>query len=298
MVIAAIICVVASPAQSTTWQEFHPDSHPKTFTVRQDDVRVRLVMPWSGSDEADAKITVAFGKAKPVALGRDSMRIADYGIGVGIVKLNPRDTRPTVLISGFSGGAHCCATLQVVSLVNGKPVIAKLHPRDGDIVHELPTDIDGDGTLDIRWADDSLLYEFASHAGSRSVPRIINIRNGRAIDVSREPRFAKIYRDFAQKTLKGCRNHADIDRNGSCAAYAYGMAVLGKPEEGIRLATALAGASDWLPKRCTVRTANGICPKGKERTFSGFESALRWIMEEHGYLLPPVGKSGKRKSAR
>jgi len=264
MAIAAIIGLIANAAHAETWQEIRPVSHPKTFTIRQDGVTVTVAMPWSGSDEADAEITVVFGKAKPVALGRDSRRVADFGIGVGIVKLNPRDAHPTVLISGFSGGAHCCATLQLVSLVNGKPVIAKLHPRDGDIVHELPADIDGDGTLDIRWGDDSLLYYFTSYAASISVPRIINIRRGHTVDVSREPRFSSVYRKFTAMTLKDCRTGAS-DTAGMCAGYAYGMAILGKPEEGIRTAAAYAKGVD-----------------GKR--MAGFESNLRKLMRDNGYL--------------
>lgn len=289
MAIAAIVGLLAIPAHAETWQELRPASHPRTFTVRQGDIKVTLAMPWSGSDEADAKITVAFGNAKPVALGRDSMRVADYGIGVGIVKLNPRDAHPTVLIAGFSGGAHCCATLQLVSLVNGKPVIATLHPRDGDIVHELPTDIDGDGTLDIRWTDGSLLYEFASYAESWNVPRIIDIKHGRAVDVSHEPRFAKIYRDFTAETLKSCRSRQP-GRNGACAAYAYGMALLGKPEEGIRTATTYAAdLNSWLPvKGCRIDPGDADCPKADELTFTGFEPALRWMMARHGYLPAPA----------
>jgi hypothetical protein len=296
--LAATAGLATNPAQAGFWQYIPVSREPRTVTIKKDGVLVKATIPSAyGDDEADARIKVAIGGLKPFGLARDPMRSGSFGIGVGIGKLNPRDLHPTILISGFSGGAHCCETLQIVSLVNGEPVTIKLDPRDGDMMDKFPTDIDGDGIADIRWADSSLLYEFAAYASSWNVPRIIDIKAGHAIDVSRERSFAKIYRDFTAKTLRGCGDHSDVERNGSCAAYAYGMAILGKPEEGIRTASALAGdPGDWLPDDCLVAyDEQSNCPKGKEITFTSFEPALRYMMRKNGYL-PALRRPSKARA--
>src|SRR5690606_22399010 len=124
-----------------------------------------------------------------------------YGISVGIGRMGPDDPAATVLIAGYSGGAHCCATLQAVSLVDGGPVSAILPMKDGAPLDRLPQDLDGDGVRDFRWIDNSLLYAFSSYAASWPVPRIYNLRAGTVADVSREPRFAPIYHKFARQAL-------------------------------------------------------------------------------------------------
>jgi hypothetical protein len=169
-----------------------------------------------------------------------------------------------VFISGYTGGAHCCDMLQVVSVVRGRIVVDHLPMADGAGLDMFPTDIDGDGTADVRWMDGSLLYEFGSYASSWHVPRFYNMRNGHPVNVSRKPGFASIYRRLIEEALKDCRTEK-YESAGACAAYAYGMAILGKPEEGIRTATAFAQKSDSL-----------ITPN--------FEDHLQKLMRKNGYL--------------
>jgi hypothetical protein len=208
---------------------------------------------------ADAAATVTFPGHPPLALPSNPRREGHWGIGVGIMKLNASDPEPTVFVAGYTGGAHCCATLQIVSMAEGRPVIETLRQKDGVPISELPVDIDGDGTVEVLWSDDSLLYVYASYAESWSVPRIYAIRDGHAVDVSRDPRFAGSYRDFNGRTLEACRAK-EHGHDASCAAYAYGMAIVGRAEEGIRTATELAEEPDE------------------------FEIDLRRRMKENGYL--------------
>lgn len=293
---AALAC--AAPAQARTWKQLYPLQGLKSATVASEGVTVTVAAPLPcpdpcevGDDEfaanhADATITVTFPGTAPFVVPKDEFRSTPYGISVGIGRLAPGDAAPTVLIGGYSGGAHCCATLQVVSLVDGRPVVAVLPYKDGERLDRFPRDIDGDGTADIRWTDDSLLYQFSGHASSWQVPRIYNIAGGQPVNVSREPRYAPVFRDFARKALASCRRNTTPE-NGDCAAYAYAMAVLGEAEDGVRTATALARTPDplWLPIDCTVAyDENSECPEGKAITFDSFEPGLRYLMHKHGYL--------------
>lgn len=268
---AAIALLASSPTQSRSWHDIQPEETAKTITVADEGVTVTVVLPpnpanlfdLSGEEiraaYADAEVTVNFPELPPLVLPSNPGREGHWGIGVGIAKLNRADADPAVFVAGYTGGAHCCATLQIVSLVDGRPVVATLPRRDGDPMSELPADIDGDGTVELLWSDPSLLHVFASYAESWSVPRIYAIRDGKAVDVSREPRFGAIYRAFNDKTLKACRTQ-DHGRKASCAAYAYGMVIAGRAEEGIR--TAVQSAEDT----------------------DEFEADLRQLMQRHGYL--------------
>ncbi len=284
--IAVAASIAMTPAAAETWSRvvasdiFAP--RPTPATVADEGVTVTLT-PGPPDDESDAIIVVQFPGVAPYQVPTDEYRASIYGISVGIGRMAREDPAPTVLLGGYSGGAHCCATLQVVSLVDGRPTAMILPMTDGEPADAFPTDLDGDGERDIRRDDDSLLYAFTSYAGSTSVPRFYNLRRGELVDVSRKPGFAAIFRDFAEAALAECRKR-EVESAGPCAAYAYAMALQGKAEEGIRTAVTLSREPVWYPLDCTVEWVDDRCPEGKERTFAGFEDALRWMMRKHGYL--------------
>jgi hypothetical protein len=285
----------AAPAQAQVWEQVYPLQRMQTFTIEEDGVTVTVTPPPPYADDAvisdeefeatyaDAKITVQFLGAPAYAVPNDEYRSSPYGISVGIGRMAQDDVAPTVLIGGYSGGAHCCATLQAISLVDGAPVSTLLPMKDGEPLAAFPADIDGDGTRDFDWIDQSLLYAFSSYAGSWPVPRILNLSRGELVDVSREPRYAAKFRDFAAKALAECRVD-DTESAAPCAAYAYTMALQGQGEEGIRTAVEHAEPPPWYPHDCLAEYVEDQCPEGQERQFAGFEDALRWMMRQHGYL--------------
>jgi hypothetical protein len=294
--LALALAACSAPAEAETWREVYPLQDQKTFIIRGDGVTVTVTPAIYDENAADtgdsfresyedAVIEVQFAGLPPFHVPKDEYRSSPYGIRVGIAKLNRDDATPTVLLAGYSGGAHCCATTQLVSLVDGKPVAVSLPMKDGEPLDKFPKDIDGDGTRDFEWIDGSLLYAFTSYAGSWPVPRIYNLRGGELVDVSRQPGFAKVYRDFARETLAKCRK-GESESAGPCAAYAYARALQGEAEDGIRTAVRYAGEPSWYPTDCLVDydEEHELCPEGKERQFAGYEDALRWIMRENGYL--------------
>nr|WP_207785982.1 hypothetical protein [Altererythrobacter segetis] len=289
--VALLMLASATTASAGTWKDMGTTARPRTIHLYEDGVSVAVAMPskWDLADSGPTsagKVTVKFAGMRPFTLPNGLPRVARDGLGVGIGKLRPSDARPTVFIAGYTDGAHCCHTVQMASVVRGRVVVDSLPLADGIAMTEFPKDIDGDRVADIRWMDGSLLYEFDGYAGSWHVPRFYNVRHGHPVDVSRKPGFARIYRNFTDKALRSCRHPQDNPiPNGACAAYAYGMAILGKPEQGIRTAVALAKPSDWLPEDCSVEyDKNDNCPKGKEITFGSFEPSLRYLMRKNGYL--------------
>lgn len=294
--LAALLAVgCAAPLSAQTWQQVYPLQEQRSFTIEGEGVTVMVTPPPPYPDEEevsdeefqasyeDSAIVVTFPGLAPYQVPTDTYRSSPYGISVGIGRMAPDDVAPTVLIGGYSGGAHCCATLQTVSLVDGQPVSALLPMKDGEPLDAFPADLDGDGVRDFDWIDGSLLYAFSGYAGSWPVPRIYNLRRGELVDVSRDPGFAPRLRAFADEALAECQAQ-ESENVGACAAYAHAMAVLGDAEAGIRTAVALAGEPSWYPHDCLAEYVDDQCPEGRERTFAGFEDALRWTMREHGYL--------------
>lgn len=295
---------VASPAQAQAWREVMALGKPEPTVLREGGVEVTvdgiteaasdsanaaaLTDPGEAAepeDDARVRVTALFPGADPLELPRDDLRDDAYPISIGIGPMNTTGDL-AVIVEGYSGGAHCCATFQMMVLVDGAVVALSLPPMDNSPGTQFPSDIDGDGIVDIRRSDDGFLYSFASYASSVAVPKIYNLQDGRLVDVSAEPRYAPLWRGFAEETLPACTDPESAERNGACASYAAAKARLGEAEDGIAVAVRNATAPDWLPEPCTVEAGKDSCPANKTRHFANFEEALRWMLQDRGYLGP------------
>lgn len=281
------LLAMSQPAFAKTWKSVNPLVDQKIATVRGEGVMVQLeprvlneIVDGEEFEIGKVSVSVSFAGAEPVAVELDDAVTPTHGVWVGTGKLNRADADPVVLLTGYTGGMHCCATLQVVTRHQGAVRVLDLPMMDGDPDSGFPRDIDGDGTADFLRADDSFLYAFTSYAGSWAPPRLWNLRGGEMVDVSAEPRFARFWQREAKKVGKQCRK----GQVGACAAYAAAMARLGKADEGIAAALTHAPKADWLPEPCMADLVNDECPEGKVRVFSGFEEGLRWLLSERGYL--------------
>ena len=290
------VAVLAAPSVPATgnspgpiWREVYPrdifeprDSAP--VIVANEGVTVTITppppLPDGGASWEDAVIVVQFPGLAPYKAHQDESRESAFGISIGIGRMAEADPAATVLIAGYTGGMHCCATLQAVSLVDGEPGSVLLPRKDGELIDAFPDDIDG--VRDIRWQDDSLLYAFTSYAASWPVPRIYHLRRGELVDVSRTPSFARIYHDFASETLSECQDRQGGENAGACAAYAHAMAIQGEADNGILTAAALATRPSGSPSQCAAEFDEELC--SKRRAYAGFEKALRSTMRDHGYL--------------
>lgn len=286
--LAAVVALALSQgAAAQTWRTVNPLVEQKAVTVRTKGATVMLE-PQSRTVTEDGETfevgtvsaTVTYSGTAPFEVALDETVIPTHGLWVGVGKLNKKDADPVVILTGYTGGMHCCVTFQLITRHQGAVRVLDLPMMDGDPDTGFPRDLDGDGIADIRRADDSFLYAFTSYAGSWPPPRLWNLRDGALVDVSAEPRFAKFWQREAKKVGKYCRK----GQVGACAAYAAALARLGRAEEGIATALKYAPQADWLPEPCTVDYVNDECPEGKALVFSGFEEGLRWLLSEQGYL--------------
>lgn len=272
-------------AQVTRSVDFSESSEP--VTVDYHGVEVTL-QPFADKETSLVEI-VALIKVQgftPISIREGLGTVSYHPFEVGIGKLSISDPVPSVLLGGYSGGAHCCATLIAITPNAGKLKTIEFEAIDGGPETEFPKDINADGIVDIIRQDDSFRYQFSSGAGSVSPPRIFNIYKGQIVDVSDQPVYHPLWLELAKNTREACADRLDLDRNGACIALAAAGARLGNYSSFLKEAVANANNSDdaMLPEGCEAELVDYVCPKGKEIKFYTFETAANWFLREQGYI--------------
>ena len=230
-------------------------------------------------------VTAPTGEETEITGDPSFIRYASLGIG----KLDPANPGDQVIFTTYSGGAHCCSTINVLELTNGKwENIADRNGTnifgdvDGEPLLEFPVDVDGDGVPDIVLRDDSFLYQFDAYAFSWAPPRIFEIRNGEIQDVTTESRYLPVFEADMEEARASCLQHS----NGGCAGFIADAARSGHFDEAWTVMLPnYDSKSDWGLTSCdTAYSPAGTCPAGHELHFPDFPSALRSFLAEHAYL--------------
>jgi hypothetical protein len=146
------------------------------------------------------------------------------------------DREPELIVSFYSGGAHCCST----SAIYGYNAKANTY---NPVTHywgngSAPTDLkdlNRDGKLEFVSHDDAFAYAFGSYAGSGAPLQIWNYRKGTMVNVTRQHRTL-VYNDAyrwwqAFQAGKKAKDNTEFGR-GLLAAYVADKYVLGEGKEG------------------------------------------------------------------
>lgn len=117
-------------------------------------------------------------------------------------------------------------------------------------------------------------------------PQIKNIYRGQVVDLSAQPQFQTLFNEFSNKAREACADKTNSDRNGACAGYVAAEARLGRLESALKFADLMAykGSDQTLPSKCKVEYVDYVCPTGRDITFGSFYSAIRWFLNENGYM--------------
>jgi hypothetical protein len=114
------------------------------------------------------------------------------------------DRLPDLVVSGWSGGAHCCYSSGIYSV--GENVTPILVVETGNCGPGELEDLDGNGTREFITCDDQFAFTYCSFADS-PLPRVIYSYDGtRGMYVIDTPRFASHYRDQLAQTLEDAQN--------------------------------------------------------------------------------------------
>lgn len=275
MGLGALLAIGAAPAPRTispaTFVEWKAENGARTF--KSGDVTVRAAI--SGKDgDSPPVFTVSAPGIAPIRISNDDA-IAHYASSIAIGPL-VRGQPASVIVQTYSGGAHCCMHI-AVALREGKTFrLVDLGDWDGDTI-AWPTDITGDGVADFQFVDNTFLYAFGSYAGSYPPPLIINIRDGKPIDVSHEPAFRPLFEEDLVGARKACLAK-DEPNAGACAAWAADAARLGQFDAVWPQAMKAydQGVADW-PGSCKESPPPTPC-------YTDYPTALRAFLSDRGYL--------------
>lgn len=167
--------------------------------------------------------------------------VSDSLVSVGWCRDVTGDGVPEVLLTGFSGGAHCCFTQHVYALTSPPRELLNVFTADSDTV--TPRQLDGRGPLELYGDDWRFAYAYGlSFAESAPLPVVYSylpVAGG-------APRYVDNSRAFAGFLVNATRTeNSDEFGGGVLASYATRLAVA--PAEAASYLAALpARYRAWL----------------------------------------------------
>ena len=200
-----------------------------------------------------------------------------------IVRLDTSSPFPQVIATHFTGGAHCCTVMRVLTLRDGRWETVNL--GEFDFGGPQIEDLNGDGAVELVGKDGSFDYAFASYAESYAPPKVYRLIGSRIADVSRAPEFR---RPILQMLLanQGLATPDEWRDNGFLAGWVAHNFLVGNGADAWRKMLDLYNRnSDWDLSVCTVPTQGyEPCPEYAKR-HRDFPTALREHLAKNGYLV-------------
>jgi hypothetical protein len=198
-----------------------------------------------------------------------------------IAEIDPDNRQREVFFSSYSGGAHCCNSVVVVTDVAGRWTAVPVGDFDGD--GDLLHDIDKDGRAEIVTVDNRFLYRFDCYACSAAPLVVYAVTGGTVVDVSAEPRYATAQRHW----LAQIEDTVDPAQRWSSPGYLAGW-VAQKVRVGEGAAAWAALEAHWDLARdageevCLTGAPLDACPS-RERKVMKFPQRLKLFLDETGY---------------
>lgn len=92
------------------------------------------------------------------------------------------DGHTEAIVEFYSGGAHCCTTLEAYGIANGKvSFLDSIYWGNGGYVI---SDLNGDNKYEVIGDNDMFAYAFTSYAGNRTFLNIYNFSEGKFVNVT------------------------------------------------------------------------------------------------------------------
>ena len=205
---------------------------------------------------------------------------------VQIVDLDQSNQTQEVLLSSFTGGAHCCGTVHVLTKNNSSKEWqdVDLGPFDGGTLMAIDP-LKGDQPL-IFTNDNRFLYRFASYASSAAPAQLWQLENGSFIDVTHNSRYRNIHLKNLVSLEKAIQEFPfeGYNPNGVLAAYVATRAMLGQASSAwLTMLDLYDPNQDWGLEECR----GGYDESGNCRqkvVYNGYPEALLAFLLQTGYM--------------
>lgn len=236
---------------------------------------------WTGrrGPEGDLKIILE----APGQGAREFVFDTEWGVSVAIGRLDMARPGPQLMVLHYSGGMHCCTMLDIVSPEGRGWRREQIGGWEQLGLDEGLVDHDGDGWPDFEVTDDRFYYAFASYSGSYVPTRMVQVRDGKLVDVSRRPAFRKHFEQQMAEHRKVCEAERS---NSACAAFVANASRLGRFAWAwqVMLKSYDRTSGRGVSFECDPRGRLSYCLAEGEVSYPGFPAALRAKLRETGYL--------------
>jgi hypothetical protein len=186
-----------------------------------------------------------------------------------------KNNLPEIIVSTYSGGAHCCTNFQIYTWQKDRFIETETGYLDG-YGGEFK-DLNGDGKIELVMADNAFLYRFSGYASSFPPTQILSFNNGEFKNVTRQysqelkSTVWQMYQAFVEAKKES------YELNGILAGYVAQKILLGGYEEGWKFMLAnYDRTSDW-----GLEIYRGEKVVGR---YPDFPTALRAFLIEESYL--------------
>lgn len=263
------------------------EGKPKPQEISQGAVRATLTYREDKSEEDGEAIyipvvTVFVDRKEVAKLEGEDIGFVDPPVSVQIAEMDPGNSHPEVVVSFYSGGAHCCSDTSVATASADGSSWRVIEVGEFDGGPLLASDLDGDGRYEFVTRDNAFLYAFACYACSEAPLQVIAIDDGAVKNVTTEPRFQPAHGAWLKMMIE---NVPEDDVNGFLAGYVGEKILLGEGRSAWELMLNYYDkGSDWGLETCDQPlNENGECPG--ETAVLTFPDALEHMLKENGYKV-------------
>ena len=203
---------------------------------------------------------------------------------VELRRLSLSTSVPQVILSYFSGGAHCCT----LTMIATRDPSGNWQTVDGDMLdggygYEF-VDLDKSGANLLESFDNSFFYAFACYACSYAPTRINRLVGTELLDVTQNPTYLPFLREQLQLMENRGRTNGALHSNGYLGGWVAAKALVGELDEAWHIMLAsYEHNSDWVLEKCLKPVPLSQCPVDQRRLVD-FPEALAEHLLRNGYV--------------
>lgn len=237
-----------------------------------------VTMPMEAAEALPPADVVPAGLRIVAMLKGDSAGLADPPVSLQIAELDPSNPYPEIVVSFFTGGAHCCSVTHIVTSNADGSEWTTLDMGQFDGGPMLAVDLDGNGVYEFETRHNGFLSAFACYACSEAPLRVLALEDGKLKDVSADKRFQPAHAAWLKTMIVGV---PEEDVNGFLAGYVAQKIRLGEDKE----------AFDLMLTHYDRKAAWGLCDQDLDQagecpgTKVAFPQGLERMLKEHGFRV-------------
>jgi hypothetical protein len=205
------------------------------------------------------------------------------GMSASIVEIDPANDMKEVYLSNYTGGAHCCSEVVVAEKTPAGWVAVEVGAFDGD--GDFLQDLDEDGLAEIVTVDNKFLYTFDCYACSAAPLVIRTVREGKVVDITTEPRFAKAHREWLKQLEEGADPDERWKSPGFLAGWVAQSIRAGEGQQAFEAVTEKWDlATDEGEEVCLAGGDVESCAKDQLKVLK-FPDRLKLFLDQNGYTF-------------